>query len=258
MKLSQKQVVITGASRGIGYAFAKKTAQEKNHLILVVRKSSETIEKELLKLGALSVQWLIADLSLPEETFRVRCELEKLNIDVLFNNAGLLTGGQVEQQNFNEIEKMLAVNVHAVISLSQAVLPKMLKRNSGCIINHGSVSSIMHLPCASTYSAAKAAVWAFTDCLQQELYSTDVKALCLITPGIKTEMFDQIDVLYSKNMKVPKNFITADRYAERIFKAVEMKKTVLFPEGLTAIGLNLAIHARPVFNWLSRQTFKRI
>jgi len=256
VKLNNRNIVVTGSSGGIGWAFAEACARNKNHLILVQRKSLGTEVDSLIKLGALSVQLILADLSNRQEVQKVSDELKTKNIDVLFNNAGLLTGGLLEEQPLDDIHKMLEVNVHALIHLTHQIVPQMVRQKSGYIINHASVSAVMHMPCASTYAASKAAVWAFTDCLQQELKSTGVETLCLFTPGIKTKMFDQIDDLYSKNMKVPQDSISPESYAKKIVQAVENRQNYLEPTGATGIAFFTATHFKSVFNWGLSKAFK--
>lgn len=257
MKLSSRFVCITGASRGIGHAVALEVARLKNHLILVNRTKDQKLVDELLAVGALSVEIITADLTKPSDVTLVCHQLKSKQVDVLFNNAGLLTGGLIEEQDFSDIANMLQVNVNALIQLTQAVIPQMLKQGYGRIINHGSVSSIMHLPCASTYSAAKAAVWAFTDCIEQELKNTGVSTLCLFTPGIKTRMFDQIDEMYSKNVKVPTDSMPPAVYALKIIAAIESGQRTLKPEGTTGFGFQLAWHLRPLFNAITQKAFHR-
>ena len=113
----------------------------------------------------------------------------------------------------------------------------MVQRKQGKIINHASVSAFMHFPCASTYAASKAAVVAFTDCVQAELQGTGVNTLCLVTPGIKTRMFDEIEVKYGKNFEVPTDSISPEEYAEQIKQAILKDETYLIPRGATGIGL---------------------
>jgi len=257
MKISGKYIAVTGCNRGIGLAFLKAAARLKTHLIIINRSGDIELEKQLLELGAISVESIACDLSQANQVSELVKILQSKQIDILFNNAGLLTGGLFEDQNWNDIEKMLSVNVNALIRLTHAILPQMLKQKSGKIINHGSVSSIMHFPCATTYSASKAAVWALTDCLEQELKNTGVSTLCLLTPGIKTRMFDQITDLYSKNLEVPKDSISPDDYAMKIIDAIKTDQPVLWPEGKTAAGLFLAQHFRSVFNWGTRKVFNR-
>ncbi|MFZ3230528.1 MAG: SDR family NAD(P)-dependent oxidoreductase [Pseudobdellovibrio sp.] len=257
MDITNKHILITGANRGIGKAFAEVCAKEKAHLLIAIRKTDPQLIKELNQAGAASVEIIEADLSTREGVETLIQHLQPKKIDLLFNNAGQLTGGLIEQQKIDDIYKMFQVNINALVHLSHAVIPKMIKQKSGKIINHSSVSAVMHFPCASTYAASKAAVWAFTDCIQQELKGTGVSTLCLFTPGIKTRMFDEIDVLYSKNIEVPKDYILPEEYAAKILNAVQKDWTYLEPTGATGAAFAMAKYARGVFNWGVSKGFKR-
>lgn len=257
MQIKNKYIAITGANRGIGKAFAEACAKEGAHLLLAVRKSEPNLVKDLKAAGAQSVQIIEADLATKTGVEQLAEKFKATKIDLLFNNAGLLTGGLLEKQNIDEIYNMLQVNINALVHLTHAVIPQMLKQGSGKIINHSSVSAIMHFPCASTYAASKAAVWAFTNCIQQELKGTGVSALCLITPGIKTRMFDQINQLYSNNIRTPDQTISAEKYATQILKAVQKDATYLEPSGATGLTLMTAQHMRGLFNFGVSKLFKR-
>jgi uncharacterized protein len=257
MKIQNKNILITGANRGIGLAFAEECATHKTQLILAIRKNEPQLVKKLQSLGAQSVQIIESDLSTREGTEILAKKMNELPIDILFNNAGQLTGGLIETQSLDDIYKMLQVNVQALIHLSRAIIPAMVQRGTGKIINHSSVSAVMHFPCASTYAASKAAVWAFTDCIQQELKGTGVSTLCLFTPGIKTRMFDQIEVLYSKNIDVVNDSIPPSEYAKKIVKAILSDQTYLEPNGATGVAFQVAQHFKGIFNWAASQKFKR-
>lgn len=257
MEITGRKVVVTGASRGIGRAFARMCAENKAHIILVVRKQDSDFEKELSNLGAASVETLLADLVHRAEVESLAEKLNSRQIDILFNNAGLLTGGLIEEQPLDDIYNMLQVNVNALIHLSRAVLPGMVSRRRGKIINNSSVSAYMHFPCASTYAASKAAVAAFTDCIRVELKNTGVDTLLLITPGIKTDMFDDISVKYGKNLEVPKDHISPTQYAAMIREAILNDVAVLSPSGLTAVGLSVAKYVPRVFEFAVTKRFQR-
>jgi short-subunit dehydrogenase len=257
MQVFKKHILITGANRGIGLAFAKECATLQNHLYLAIRKEEPELINELKKLGALSVQILESDLSSQSGVEKLVQKMNQFPIDLLFNNAGQLTGGLIESQPLDDIYKMLQVNVNALIHLSRAIIPEMVKRGTGKIINHASVSAVMHFPCASTYAASKAAVWAFTDCIQQELKETGVSTLCLFTPGIKTRMFDEIEVLYSKNIDVVNESMPPEKYARQIIEAVQDDLVYLEPNGTTGMAFRVAQHFKGLFNWGVSQKFKR-
>jgi short-subunit dehydrogenase len=257
MQIRNQNILITGANRGIGYAFAEVCAKENSHLILAIRKNDEKLKQHLKDCGAVSVEVIEADLSTRVGVDQLISAVGNKRIDILFNNAGLLTGGLLEEQPLDDIYNMFQVNVNALVHLSRALVPKMISQKSGKIINHSSVSAVMHFPCASTYAASKAAVWAFTDCLHQELKGTGVTTLCLFTPGVKTRMFDKIDELYSKNMDTPKDTISPEEYAKKIVKAIKSDQVYLEPTGATGFAFSIAQNFKSVFNWAVSTRFQR-
>ncbi len=260
MKLTDQHVAVTGANGGIGTAFCLMCAREKAHLHLILRTPRPEFVKELKAVGAASVSVYISDLSFPEQVRELAEKLKTKNLDILFNNAGLLTGGLFEEQSLADIRNMLQVNLHGLIELTHALLPGMLVRGHGKIINNSSVSGVMTFPCASTYAASKAAVLSFTRCLELELQGTGVSTLVLITPGIKTRMFDQIQPMYGKNLEFPADdYISPEKYAQRIKRAIETDKSVLQPPffSMTGFGLRISRHFSGLFNKAVLTRFKR-
>ncbi|WP_347357959.1 SDR family NAD(P)-dependent oxidoreductase [Bdellovibrio sp.] len=257
MEISNRQILITGASRGIGRAFAKMCAEDKAHLHLVLRKNDEEIVQELMDLGAKSVTVHETDLATREGVDALLEQLKEVPLDILFNNAGLLTGGLIEKQPIDDIYKMMQVNVNALVHLTHGILPGMLKRKRGKIINNSSVSAYMHFPCASTYAASKAAVVAFTNCIRLELKDTGVSTLLLITPAVRTRMFDEVENLYSKNFEIPTDTMSPMKYAQVIREAILHDLEVVEPSGLTGVGLKIAKMAKPLFEMEVLRRFKR-
>lgn len=259
MNLKGSTILITGANRGIGQATAYEAARRGAPIVLANRTSDPDLQKKLLLAGSPRVDFFQVDLSRRENIDEFLLKIKDIKIDILFNNAGLLTGGLLEEQPINEIYDMLQINVSAVIHLTHSLLPQMLKRNSGKIINHSSVSGIMNIPCASTYSAAKSAVLAFNNCLRQELVGTGVSTLALITPGIETRMYKDIPNKYGKNLNVSSflKSITPENYAKQICDAIESDQEYLWPKGATRISLLLAQHAPRLFEYLMRKNFYR-
>lgn len=257
MKINGSRFVITGANRGIGLAVAKMAAQNQAHLILVVRNRDKSIEDELKKLGAASVEIILGDLSSRNGAEELSQILGGKTADIFFNNAGQLTGGLIENQSLDDIYNMFQVNLNSLVHVTRAILPGMISRTKGKIINNASVSAFMHFPCASTYAASKAAVVAFTNCLEGELKGTGVTTLCLVTPGVKTRMFDAIAPLYSKNIEVPSDYISPEKYALKIRDAIESDATYLWPTGATAWGLWIARHFSFLFRLIVQRSFKR-
>jgi len=257
MKIQGQHFLITGANRGIGRAVAEMAAKENAFLHLAVRNEDVELVQKLNQLGAQGVKIWKADLSSRENIEKLILDLKNQRIDILFNNAGQLTGGLIEEQPLDEIYSMFQVNINAVVHLTRGLLPAMVQRKQGKIINHASVSAFMHFPCASTYAASKAAVVAFTDCVQAELQGTGVNTLCLVTPGIKTRMFDEIEVKYGKNFEVPTDSISPEEYAEQIKQAILKDETYLIPRGATGIGLWVSKYVPSLFRKEVQRRFKR-
>lgn len=257
MQIKNKHIIITGASRGIGLGLAEAFAELNSHLHLVIRQSDSQLIQKLMHKGAASVKEWVYDLSDPQQIEEVIPLLQKEKIDILINNAGSLTGGLIEEQNPEEIKKMMQTNLLTVIRLTQALIPQMIQQGSGKIINNASVSSIMHFPGASTYAAAKAGVYAFTNCLELELKSTGVSTLCLLTPGVKTRMFDDIARQYGKNLEVPQQAISVEKYAQDVIRAIENDIKILYPSGATFWGLEIARHLPSLFKYVASQKFNR-
>ncbi len=258
MEITNRQVLVTGANRGIGRSFAKMCAQDKAFLHIVVRKFDADLVKELEEAGAKSVTVYEADLSERASIDALLLKLKNTPIDIVFNNAGILTGGLLEQQPIDDIYKMFQVNINALVQLTHGLLPGMLSRKRGKIINNSSVSAYMNFPCATTYAASKAAVAAFTNCLRLELKDTGVTTLLLITPGIKTRMFDEIETLYGKNFQVPgESTISPVKYAEMIREAILHDLPLLEPSGITGMGLKVAKFVKPLFDFEISRRFHR-
>lgn len=258
MEIKDSHILITGANRGIGKAVAMMCAEDKAHLHLAMRTIEPELKEELLKTGASSVEIYQSDLSTKKGIESLLQAVAHKDIDILFNNAGQLTGGLLEDQSLEDIYSMLQVNVNALIHLTHGLLPKMLARKRGKIINHSSVSGVMNFPCASTYSASKAAVLAFTNCLKAELRGTGVTTLALITPGIDTRMYNDIPKLYGKNFDLGLDKgIPPKKYAQMIREAILEDLSDLKPHGVTGIGLLMAQHVPKAFDSLVQKKFKR-
>ncbi len=256
--LKHKHILLTGASRGIGLALARELASRNVTLHLVGRSITDEHVAELKKLGAQDVRIHQSDLSNTQELDQLVGHLKTFPIEVLINNAGQLTGGLLEEQSVDEIEKMLNLNVNALIRLTRLMLPQMLKAQRGVIINNSSVSGKMFFPCASTYAASKAAVAAFTHSLAQELRGTGVSAHLMITPGVKTKMFDDISTLYGGHLDLSfMSSITASSWAKTVVSQVEQGRDVIWPHGTTYFGVKFAYYFPVLFEKMVATKFKR-
>jgi len=256
MILKKQNIFITGANRGIGLALAKKAAQTGLNLHLVCRNTNKNLEAELLNLGAESCRSWKLDMSQHQQIddFVSQVVAEKISVDILVNNAGLLTGGLLENQKMDDISAMMTVNLLGLIQLTHGLLPIMLKLKEAKIINNASVMGKAFIPCGSTYSASKAGVVAFTESLEQELEKTSVSTLLLITPAVQTDLFDEVKKTYSKNIDLSLiKPVTAQAWAERVFKHIEKDKSQCWPTGFDKITVKMGHH----FPRLSALTFNK-
>lgn len=260
MEVTGKTCLITGGLSGIGLALAKEACLDKMHLVLVQRSDDPKAVADLKKRGAASVTVIQKDLSQNNSIKELMSEIDakKIDVDVLVNNAGLLTGGLIEDQKDEDIIKMLDVNLKALIILSKAFVPRMLKKKSGKIVNNSSVSGVMCIPCASTYAAAKSGVVSFTKCIRQELENTGVSTLLMYTPGIDTNMYKDIEKLYGEHMDL--DFLTSikpEAWAKKVWQAVKDDDDEVLPSGSGRVGLWISRHLPKVFEGQMQKYFNR-
>jgi len=182
----QLAALITGASGGIGYELAKLFARDRVGLVLVARDGHKlaTVARELRSLGAPSVEVMVADLAAADAVPRLLHELSarRLEIDILVNNAGYGLSGSFATTDEATEQGMIQLNVGALTALTKGVLPGMLARGHGRILNVASTAGFQPGPFVAVYSATKAYVLAFSEALAEELAGTGVTVTTL-TPG---------------------------------------------------------------------------
>lgn len=190
-----KIVLITGATSGIGLGCARKFADNGDKLILTGRNEQKLseIQKELSDKGA-EVITLVFDVRQREQAKQAISQLpeEWQAIDVLVNNAGLALGLEPEYQgNLDEWETMIDTNIKGLLTMTRLIVPGMVERNSGHIINIGSVAGDAAYAGGNVYCATKAAVKALTDGLRIDVADTAVRVTNL-KPGLVETNFSNI------------------------------------------------------------------
>ncbi len=190
-----KIVLITGATSGIGLGCARKFADNGDKLILTGRNEQKLseVQKELSDKGA-EVITLVFDVRQREQAKQAISQLpEKWQaIDVLVNNAGLALGLEPEYQgNPDEWETMIDTNIKGLLTMTRLIVPGMVERNSGHIINIGSVAGDAAYAGGNVYCATKAAVKALTDGLRIDVADTAVRVTNL-KPGLVETNFSNI------------------------------------------------------------------
>ena len=239
MDLDGRTCLVTGANRGIGDAIARELAKRPVRLLLGMRDTGAYEPFAAPAGGAAEIVPVRLDLS-SQASIDAGCEAlgdELGRIDVLVNNAGLMTGGLLEEQDMDEVYAMFQVNLLAVVQLTRRVLPAMLARGEGKIVNNASISGYAFFPGASTYAASKAAVVAFSESLRRELRGTGVSLLHLVTPGVKTDMLAATEEVYGRHIDTSGwDRVEPDEWARRVVDAIESDVHVLGPGGRSALA----------------------
>ena len=190
-----KTVLITGATSGIGLGCARKFAQNGDRLILTGRNEQRLKEicKELTEKGS-EVMTLVFDVRNRKVAEKLMTELpeEWKKIDILVNNAGLALGLDPEYEgNLDEWETMIDTNIKGLLTMTRLVVPGMVQRNHGHIINVGSVAGDAAYAGGNVYCATKAAVKALSDGLRIDVANTAIRVTNL-KPGLVETNFSNI------------------------------------------------------------------
>jgi uncharacterized protein len=238
MDLNGSTVLVTGSNRGIGRAMTEALAAEPLALLLCGMRDPAKFEP-IAAARAREIRPVALDLGSKESVEQGIAALgdDLARLDVIVNNAGLVTGGLLEEQDMDDVYAMVQVNLTGTIHLTQAVLPGMLKRGTGKIVNNASISGYAYFPAASTYAASKAGVVAFTESLRRELKGTGVSTLHLVTPGVNTAMMDDTQEIYGPHLDTSDwDLQEPEEWAAKVVKAIRDDETILGPGGKTAIA----------------------
>jgi uncharacterized protein len=207
--------LITGASSGIGEAFARKLAAEGRDLLLVARSEDKlvTLCNEVGRVNRTRAQHIVLDLSLPEAPRQLFEEAEKrgLEIDVLINNAGFGAMGDFAKLDLDRQLRIIDLNIKALVELTHRFLVPMRARGKGAIINVASTAGFQPVPYMAAYAATKAFVLSFSEALWEEnrLYGIKIMALC---PGVTdTNFFEaaQVEKPPMRVMQSPEDVVDA-------------------------------------------------
>jgi uncharacterized protein len=250
MELTGTTVLVTGANRGIGRAIAERLAREPVAEILLGARDPATVAP-LAKGRAIAV-----DLSSREAIDRSCAGLPA--VDVLVNNAGLMTGGLLEEQDVEDVYAMFQVNLVAVAHLTARVLPAMLERGRGLIVNNASISGYAWFPAASTYAAAKAGVVALSESLRRELAPAGIEVMHLVTPGVQTDMLDATREAYGGHMDTGDwPSVTPQAWADKVVKAMKRGDHVVGPGGRLAFAKFASRGPAFLLDTVSKRMFSR-
>ncbi len=182
--------LITGASSGIGTAFARLHASKCGDLVLVARRKEalESLKAELEKKYPIAVTVIVADLAAPGAAQKVFAATEAagLQVDVLINNAGLGGHGKFHERDLAKDQAMMQVNMAALVELTHLFLAGMVKRRSGKILHVASTAGMLPGPLQAVYFATKSFVISFSQAIAEELKDTGVTSTALCPGAVDT------------------------------------------------------------------------
>ena len=221
-----KVTLITGASSGIGEAFARRLAAEKHNLVLVARseKALHELCDELMLEHKITAHYIALDLTDDDADSRLFDETERhgFEVDWLINNAGFGSYGDFAKLDLEHELRMIDLNIRALIALTNRYLAGMRQRKSGQIINVSSAAGFQPLPFMATYAATKAFVNSFSEAIAEENRPYGIKILALCPGSTKTNFFAASNIERPIQVKGQQ---TAEEVVDTAMRAVKSGRT---------------------------------
>lgn len=232
-----KVTLITGASSGIGEAFACRLAEEGHNLLLVARSEDKlrTLCDELMAENKITAHYIAVDLIDFQADERLFKETEKhgLEVDWLINNAGFGSMGDFAKLDLEKELEMINLNISALVAITHHYLQQMRARRGGTIINVSSAAGFQPIPFMATYAATKAFVSSFTEAIAEENRPYGIQILALCPGPTKTNFFEASKIKRPIQIKGQQ---TADDVVETALTAVYRGKTKVVSGWTNYIG----------------------
>ncbi|QJB30201.1 3-ketoacyl-ACP reductase [Chitinophaga oryzae] len=224
--LQGKKVLITGGGKGIGRAVAVALAQEGADIALIGR-SEAPLQEVVAALAGTGVKaaYAIADVGVMEEVDKAVASLTQQlgSIDILINNAGIAAFGGFMELTPAQWEDIIRVNLLGVYYVTRAVLPAMIDRKSGDIINISSTAGQRGAPLTSAYSASKFGLLGLTESLMLEVRKHNIRVSALTPSTIATDMAKELNLTDGN----PEKVLQPEDLAELIVAQLKMNRRVL-------------------------------
>ncbi len=208
-----KATLITGASGGIGEAFARRLAQEKHNLVLVARSEDKlhVLCDELMLKHQITAHYVALDLTEKDSAKKLYEETEKHSFEIewLINNAGFGSMGDFARLDYEKETGMIDLNIRALVALTHLYLQGMRQRKSGVIINVASTAGFQPIPFMATYAATKAFVNSFSEAIAEENRPHNIVVTALCPGPTDTNFFAAAgaEPLKAKGMETPEEVV---------------------------------------------------
>ncbi len=217
--------LITGASSGIGEAFAKALAERGMNLILVARTKPklDALAQRLMREHRIQATVIEADLADASAPGRLHARVAELGlrVDLLVNDAGFTLSGDFLSHDLAQEEQQIQVDVGALVGLTHVFVKDMVARRRGALINLGSITSFLPITHSAVYGASKSFVLSFSEALAREVAADGVHVLALCPGPVGTAFYDRIGV------KPPRGLLaTAEQVVAEALRALDRRRTV--------------------------------
>jgi 3-hydroxy acid dehydrogenase/malonic semialdehyde reductase len=195
-RIKDKLVMITGASAGIGRACAERFAADGARLVLTARRLErlEALQAKLTQAHGVEIHVFALDVRDRAAVARLADDLLARGLvpDVLVNNAGLASGlDKLQEGRLEDWDRMIDTNVKGLLFVSRAILPQMLDRGRGHVVNLGSIAGRQVYPAGNVYNATKFAVRALTEAMNADLLGTPIR-VSSVSPGLVETEFSEV------------------------------------------------------------------
>lgn len=217
--------LITGASSGIGEAFADALARRGMNLILVARSKPklDALAQRLMREHRIQATVIEADLADRDAPKRLHARVAELGlcVDLLVNNAGFSLSGDFLSHDLAQEEQQIQVDIGALVGLTHVFVKDMVTRRRGAVINLGSITSYLPITHSAVYGACKSFVLSFSEALAREVAADGVHVLALCPGPVATAFYDRIGVKPPPGM-----LISPERVAADALTALDRRRTV--------------------------------
>jgi short-subunit dehydrogenase len=200
-------IVVTGASKGIGKAIAEKFSVPGNQVFICARNEnhlSKFVDEINNKISNVVVKYFVADLSDKNGAIEFGNWLfsQNVSIDILINNTGQFIPGSVYNEEEGTLEKMIAINLYSAYHLTRMLLPSMMKKKAGHIFNICSIASLKAYNNGGSYSISKFALMGFSKNLREEMKPYNIKVTAVYPGAVYTSSWEGADIEPSRILEV--------------------------------------------------------